>query len=79
MAEQLIPETESLSVADADGSGQPQLRFGVKGLLMRFRAFVPEIVVEHTHISTGAGARDLTFIDPALVAGKGDLVTVPVL
>ena len=79
MAEQLVPKAESLCVADADGSGQPQLRFGVKGLLMGFWAFVPEIVVEHTHISTGAGAGDLTFIDPVLIAGKSVLVTVPIL
>ena len=79
MAEQLVPKAERLCVADADGRGQPQLRFRVEGLLMGFGAFVPEIVVEHTHISTGAGAGNLTFIDPALIAGESDLVTVPIL
>ena len=79
MAEQLVPKAERLCVADADGSGQPQLRLSIKGLLMGFGAFVPEIVVEHTHISTGAGFGDLTFIDPALIAGKSNLVMVPIL
>ena len=79
MAEQLVPKAESLCVADADGSGQPQLRLGIKGLLMGFGAFVAEIVVEHTYIISGAGAGDLTFIDPVLIAGESDLVTVPIL
>lgn len=79
MAEQLVPKTQRLCIADGDGSGQPQLRFGVKGLLMGLRAFVPEIVVEHTHISTGAGAGDLAFIDPFVTADESDLVTVLVL
>ena len=79
MAEQLVPKAESLCVADADGCGQPQLRFGVKGLLMGFGAFVAEIVVEHTYIISGTGAGDLTFIDPVLIAGESDLVTVPIL
>ena len=56
-----------------------QLCFSIKGLLMGFGVFVPEIVVEHTHISTGAGAGNLTFIDPVLIAGESDLVTVLVL
>jgi len=79
MAEQLVPKAKSLCVADTDGRGQPQLRLGVKGQLMGFGTFVPEIVVEHTHIGTGAGAGDLAFIDPALIADKSDLVTVPIL
>lgn len=79
MAEQLVPKAERLCVADADGSGQPQLRSGVKGLLMGFGTFVAEIVVEHTHIIAGAGAGDLTLIDPILIAGESDLVTVSIL
>ena len=79
MTKQLVPKAERLCVADADGSGQPQLCFSIKGLLMGFGVFVPEIVVEHTHISTGAGAGDLAFIDPVLTAGESDLVTVPIL
>ena len=79
MAEQLVPKAESLCVADADGSGQPHLRLGIKGLLMGFGAFVAEIVVEHTYIISGTGAGDLTFIDPVLIAGESDLVTVPIL
>ena len=79
MTKQLVPKAERLCVADADGSSQPQLRFGVKGLLMGLRAFVPEIVVEHTYISTGAGAGDLAFIDSSVTADESDLVTVLVL
>ena len=79
MTKQLVPKAERLCVADADGSGQPQLCFSIKGLLMGFGVFVPEIVVEDTHISTGAGAGDLAFIDPVLTAGESDLVMVPIL
>ena len=79
MAEQLVPKAECLCVADADGSSQPQLRFGIKGLLMGFGAFMAETVIEHTHIITGAGTGDITFIDPVLIAGESDLVMVPIL
>lgn len=78
MAEQLVPKAESLCVTDADGSVQPQLCFGIKGLLMRFRAFVLKIIIEHPHVCEGARFGDFTFIDPVLIDGKGNLVTVPI-
>ena len=46
---------------------------------MGFGAFMAETVIEHTHIITGAGAGDITFIDPVLIAGESDLVMVPIL
>lgn len=79
MAEQLVPKAESLCVADTNGCSQPQLRLGVKSLLMGFGTFVPEIFVEHTHIGTGSRFRDLTFVDSVLITGKSDLVMVLVL